>query len=68
MGPLAASRALQSIAIFESVQVSPALIEQAIDRSVITQRSFRDALSSECLCLERMHDELQRRSGLGAGD
>lgn len=44
VSPLAAKRVLQSFTIFELVQISPALIEQAIDRSVLSQLSFWDAL------------------------
>ncbi len=42
--PLAAKSVLQSFTIFEIVQISPALIEKAIDRSVLSQLSFWDAL------------------------
>ena len=44
VAPLAAKRVLQSFAIFEIVQISPELIEKAIDRSVLSQLSFWDAL------------------------
>lgn len=44
VAPLAAKRVLQSFTIFEIVQISPALIEKAIERSVLSQLSFRDAL------------------------
>jgi len=44
VAPLAAKRVLQSFTIFEIVQISPALIEKAIDRSVLSQLSFWDAL------------------------
>jgi len=44
VAPLAAKRVMQSFTIFEVVQVSPALIEKAIDRSVLSQLSFWDAL------------------------
>ncbi|MDZ4754354.1 MAG: PIN domain-containing protein [Phycisphaerae bacterium] len=44
VAPLAAKRVVQSFTIFEVVQISPALIEQAIDRSVLSQLSFWDAL------------------------
>ena len=42
--PLAAKSVVQSFRIFEVVQLSPDLIEQAIDRSVLSQLSFCDAL------------------------
>ncbi len=44
VAPLAAKRVMQAFTIFEVVQVSPDLIEQAIDRSVLSQLSFWDAL------------------------
>lgn len=44
VAPLAAKSVLQSFTIFEVVQVSPDLIEKAIDRSVLSQLSFWDAL------------------------
>lgn len=44
VAPLAAKTVLQAFTIFEVVPISPALIEQAIDRSVLTQLSFWDAL------------------------
>ena len=42
--PLAAKSVVQSFRLFEVVQLSPDLIEQAIDRSVLSQLSFWDAL------------------------
>ena len=42
--PLAAKSVVQSFRMFEIVQLSPDLIEQAIDRSVLSQLSFWDAL------------------------
>ena len=44
VAPLAAKALVQSFRIFEVVPVSPELIEQAIDRSVLSQLSFWDAL------------------------
>ena len=44
VAPLAAKSVVQSFRIFEIVQLSPDLIEQAIDRSVLSQLSFWDAL------------------------
>lgn len=44
VAPIAAKRVVQSFTIFEVVQISPALIEQATDRSVLSQLSFWDAL------------------------
>ena len=44
VAPLAAKSVVQSFSIFEVVQISPALIEQAIDRSLLSQISFWDAL------------------------
>ena len=44
VAPLAAKTVLQSFTIFEMVQISPDLIAQAIDRSVLSQISFWDAL------------------------
>lgn len=44
VAPLAAKRVLESFRLFEVVQVSPDLIGQAIDRSVLRQLSFWDAL------------------------
>lgn len=54
VAPLAAKSVVQSLRLFEVVQLSPDLIEQAIDRSVLSHLSFRDALivaasvASEC--------------------
>jgi predicted nucleic acid-binding protein len=54
VAPLAAKSVVQSFRLFEVVQLSPDLIEQAIDRSVLSQLSFWDALivaasvASEC--------------------
>ena len=42
--PLAAKSVVQSFRLFEVVQLSPDLIEQAIERSVLSQLSFWDAL------------------------
>ncbi len=42
--PLAAKAVVQSFRVFEVVHVSPDLIEHAIDRSVLSQISFWDAL------------------------
>src|SRR4051812_21957394 len=42
--PLAAKSVLQTFKIFEIVQTSPDLVEDAIDCSVINQISFWDAL------------------------
>lgn len=42
--PLAAKQVIQSFKIFEVVHISAELIEQAIDRSVLSQISFWDAL------------------------
>ena len=44
VAPLAAKSVVQSFRIFEVVQLSPDLVEQAIDRSVLSQLSFWDAL------------------------
>jgi predicted nucleic acid-binding protein len=44
VAPLAAKSVVQSFRMFEIVQLSPELIEQAIDRSVLSQLSFWDAL------------------------
>ncbi len=35
---------MQAFTIFEVVQISPELIEKAVDRSVLSQLSFWDAL------------------------
>lgn len=44
VAPLAAKNVLRSFTIFEVVQISPDVIERAIDRSVLSQISFWDAL------------------------
>ena len=44
VAPLAAKSVVQSFRIFEVVPLSPDLIERAIDRSVLSQLSFWDAL------------------------
>lgn len=44
VAPLAAKSVVQSFRMFEVVQLSPDMIEQAIDRSVLSQLSFWDAL------------------------
>jgi predicted nucleic acid-binding protein len=44
VAPLAAKSVVRSFRMFEVVQLSPDLIEQAIDRSVLSQLSFWDAL------------------------
>lgn len=44
VAPLAAKSVVQSFRMLEIVQLSPDLIEQAIDRSVLSQLSFWDAL------------------------
>ena len=44
VAPLAAKSVLRSFTVFEVVQISPDLIEKAIDRSVLSQISFWDAL------------------------
>src|SRR4051812_38715157 len=44
VAPLAAKAVLQTFSVFEVVQTSPALIEDAIDCSVLNQISFWDAL------------------------
>ena len=43
--PLAAKGILKTFAVFETVQVSPALIQEAVDCSILNQLSFGDALS-----------------------
>jgi len=54
VAPLAAKEMLRTFAVLETVQVTPDLIEQAIDRSIVSQLSFWDALivaasaSAEC--------------------
>jgi predicted nucleic acid-binding protein len=42
--PLAAKGILKTFAVFETVQVSPALIQEAVDGSILNQLSFWDAL------------------------
>ena len=42
--PLAAKGILKTFAVFETVQVSPALIQDAVDCSILNQLSFWDAL------------------------
>ncbi len=42
--PLAAKGILKTFAVFDTVQVSPALIQDAIDCSILNQLSFWDAL------------------------
>jgi predicted nucleic acid-binding protein len=42
--PLAAKGILKTFALFETVQVSPALIQEAVDCSILNQLSFWDAL------------------------
>lgn len=42
--PLAAKGILKTLAVFETVQVSPALIQEAVDCSILNQLSFWDAL------------------------
>ena len=44
MPPLAAKTVLNTFAVFEIVQISPALIQDAIDRAVRNTLSFWDAL------------------------
>ncbi len=44
VAPLAAKSVMQSFQVFEIVQLSPDLIERAIDRSVLSQLSIWDAL------------------------
>lgn len=44
MPPLAAKAVLKTFAVFETVQVSPALIEDAIDCSILNELSFWDSL------------------------
>lgn len=54
VAPLAAKEMLRTFAVLETVQVTPDLIEHAIDRSIVSQLSFWDALiiaasaSAEC--------------------
>ena len=42
--PLAAKGVLKTLAVFETVQVSPALIQDAIDCSILNQVPFWDSL------------------------
>ena len=42
--PLAAKGILKTFAVFETEQVSPALIQEAVDCSILNQLSFWDAL------------------------
>ena len=42
--PLAAKGILKTFAVFDTIQVSPALIQDAIDCSILNQLSFWDAL------------------------
>ena len=42
--PLAAKGILKTFGVFETVQVSPALIQDAVDCSILNQLSFWDAL------------------------
>jgi predicted nucleic acid-binding protein len=42
--PLAAKAVLKTFAVFEIVQVSPAVIQEAIDCSILNQLSFWDSL------------------------
>lgn len=42
--PLAAKGILKTFAVFETVQVSPTLIQEAVDCSILNQLSFWDAL------------------------
>ncbi len=44
VSPLAAKGILKTFAVFETVQVSPALIQEAVDCSILDQLSFWDAL------------------------
>ena len=44
MPPLAAKTVLNTFAVFEIVQISPALIQDAIDCAVLNTLSFWDAL------------------------
>ena len=44
VSPLAAKGVLKTFAVFETVQVSPGLIHEAIDCSILNQCSFRDSL------------------------
>jgi len=42
--PLAAKGILKTFGVFDTVQVSPALIQEAVDCSILNQLSFWDAL------------------------
>jgi predicted nucleic acid-binding protein len=44
VAPLAAKGVVKTFAVFETVQVSPALIQEAIDCSILNQLSFWDSL------------------------
>ena len=44
VAPLAAKGIVKTLAVFETVQVSPALIQEAIDCSILNQLSFWDSL------------------------
>ncbi len=44
MPPLAAKAVLKTFAVFEVVQVSPALIQDAVDCSILNELSFWDSL------------------------
>lgn len=44
VSPLVAKSVLKTFAVFEIVQVSPALIQEAVDCSILNQLSFRDSL------------------------
>jgi len=42
--PLAAKGVLKTFGVFETVQVTPQLIQEAVDCSILNELSFRDAL------------------------
>jgi predicted nucleic acid-binding protein len=42
--PLAAKGVMKTLTVFEIVQVSPSLIHEAVDCSILNQLSFRDSL------------------------
>ena len=42
--PLAAKGILKTFAVFDTIQVSPALVQDAVDCSILNQLSFWDAL------------------------
>lgn len=44
MQPLAAKAVLKTLSLFEVVQVSPGLIQEAVDCSILNELSFWDAL------------------------